>query len=168
MLKRLQQYQKEHNGSCNVPTRYPQDPRLGQWVSKQRYNYKKGSLAKERCDQLEAIGFEWTRNRGQQPMNDQWTKMFIRLQAYQQERNGSCNVSQGYRQDPALGNWVLKQRYHYNKAMLTKERFDQLEKIGFEWKLIGARASTQSQPPLSNSKAEQTETREPPLRWSWI
>ena len=73
--------------------------------------------------------------------------------------------------------WVKNQRSHYKKDLLAKERCDQLEAIGFQWKitgfgfdwkLIGARASTQSQPPLSNSKAEQTETREPPLRWSWI
>ena len=108
---------------------------------------------------------------------DQWTEMFKRLEAYQQEHNGSCNVPKGYPQDPKLGNWVITQRSRHKKGLLAKERCDQLEAIGFQWKitgfgfdwkLIGARASTQSQPPLSNSKAEQTETREPPQQSSWI
>ena len=127
MFKRLQAYQQEHNGSCNVPTQYCQDPKLGRWVQAQRYAYKKGLLAKERCDQLEAIGFQWT-------VHTEWTEMFKRLQAYQKEHNGSCNVPQKYPQDPQLGNWTNSQRRCYKKGSLAKERCDQLESIAFELK----------------------------------
>jgi len=129
VLKRLQAYQQEHNGSCNVPAKYRPDPQLGRWVAKQRDLYKKVSFAKERCDQLEAIGFidlPLKRYPG-------WAQMFKRLQAYQQEHDGSCKVPKGYPADPQLGNWVHNQRKFYRKGLLTKERCDQLEAIGFEW-----------------------------------
>merc|ERR1712151_633268 len=99
MLERLQAYQQEHNGSCNVPQRYRSDSQLGRWVMTQRNNHKKGLLAKERCDKLEAIGFQWT----VQPKN--------------------------YSHDPQLGNWVDKQRSRYKQSLLAKERYDQLEAI---------------------------------------
>jgi len=128
MLTRLQAYQQEHNGSCNVPCRYPQDPQLGRWINKQRERYEKGMLTKERFDQLEEIGFEWTVFE-----RTEWTEMIKRLQAYQREHNGSCNVPCRFPQDPKLGNWVKTQRHLYKKGLLAKERFDPLEEIGFEW-----------------------------------
>ena len=66
---------------------------------------------------------------------NKWNKMLTRLQAYQQEHNGSCNVPKNYRQGPKLGRWVDWQRTRYRKGLLTKERFDQLEAIGFQWTL---------------------------------
>ena len=56
-----------------------------------------------------------------------WTKTFKRLQAYQQEHNGSCNVPQNYPPDPQLGIWVKSQRMFYKKGVLAKERFDHLD-----------------------------------------
>ena len=58
-----------------------------------------------------------------------WTKTFKRLQAYQQEHNGSCNVPQKYRSDPQLGTWVKTQRCRYKKGLLTSETN---EKINFK------------------------------------
>jgi len=135
MFKRLQAYQQEHNGSCNVPQRYHPDLKLGYWVGKLRYCYIKGTLKKEQVDQLVSIGFEWTCNR-EQCDKDKWTRIFKRLQAYQQEHDGSCDVPRNYSQDPQLGTWVANQRQHYKKGVLAKERCDQLESIGFQWTRI--------------------------------
>ena len=135
MFKRLQTYQREHNGSCNVPEQYHPDPQLGNWVQNQRKNHKKGSLLKERHDQLQAVGFQWTPKREREHSlqeQEQWNEMFKRLQAYKQENNGSCNVPRGYQQDPQLSVWVGNQRQNYKKGLLNKERCDQLEAVGFQ------------------------------------
>ena len=165
MFKRLQAYQLAHEGSCDLPMQYGRDPKLGIWVRNQRYRYKKGLLPKERCDQLEAIGFEWTGHGGWGPAGQacqyQWTKMFNRLQSYQQEHDGSCHVPTQYHPDPQLSNWVRRQRLNYKKGLLAKERCDLLEAMGFQWTLSGAPESTRLQSPLS------TETQEP-RRWAWI
>ena len=149
MLKRLHAYQLEHDGCCNVPRGFPPDPELGRWVSQQRHCYKNGLLTKARCYELEKIGFERTRF-------CEWTKMLKRLQAYQQEHDGSCNVPHKYLPDPQLGIWVNTQRCRYKKGLLTKERCDRLEKIGFEWTRYSARTLRKLQPQLSTvAKAKQ-------------
>jgi len=176
MLKRLQAYQQEHNGSCEVPSKYPPDQPLSTWVSNQRLIYKKGLLTKDRFDQLEGIGFEWTRKHQQwafthtncqHAFQDKWAEMLKRLEAYQQEHNGSCNVPQSYGPDPQLGRWVGTQRHRYKKGLLAKERCDQLADMDFEWTLNRKRASTQLQPPLTVSKTKQQDTPEP-LRMCWL
>jgi hypothetical protein len=58
MFSELERYRDEH-GDCLVPGKWPQNPPLGTWVGKQRSAKKRGSLAKERVERLEALGFEW-------------------------------------------------------------------------------------------------------------
>jgi len=139
MIQRLKVYQKDNNGGSIVPKGYDKDPQLGSWVTKQRHWYKKGSLSQGRFEQLDAIGFEWTVTtfnktpKRVQNNEDKWTNMHKRLDAYQQEHDGSCDVPQGYRPDPSLGSWVNRQRQNYNKGLLTQERIDKLDAIGFQW-----------------------------------
>ena len=54
-------YKKENNGDPNVPLRYKTKGGylLGTWLSTQRQDYKKGTLALERIQRLEAIGIVW-------------------------------------------------------------------------------------------------------------
>ena len=53
-LKKLLSYRAEH-GDCDVSFR---QGKLGMWVSKQRKVYRAGSLAQDRIDQLDSIGFK--------------------------------------------------------------------------------------------------------------
>jgi hypothetical protein len=46
-------------GHSNVPQRYPANPSLGRWCSKQRQDYKKGTLAADKIALLEGLGFSW-------------------------------------------------------------------------------------------------------------
>jgi len=55
----------EKHGDCNVPTRYTEDPSLGNWVCRQRSKcHEVGpdglpKLTKNRIAKLEEIGFQW-------------------------------------------------------------------------------------------------------------
>ena len=134
MFSRLRFYQQQHNGSCNVPKRYKQDPKLANWVNFQRQSLKKGKLAQERQEQLQAIGFEWTTVRTKSE-STKWNEMFQRLLVYKKQHNGCCTVPQGYSQDPKLANWVYTQRRQCRKGVLAKDRTHQLDAIGFQWNL---------------------------------
>jgi hypothetical protein len=63
-LSELADYRKEH-GHCNVPQRYSENPKLGQWAGTQRRNYRlqlegnKAFIALPRIQALESLGFEW-------------------------------------------------------------------------------------------------------------
>ena len=59
----LSKYQQE-NGHCNVPQRYPINPKLGKWVITQRRLRKEGKLSEERRERLDDIGFSWELPRG--------------------------------------------------------------------------------------------------------
>ena len=58
MYQRLVVFHKRH-GHCLVPNNYKDDIKLGTWVGKQRWWYKKGGLSQSRIDKLNALGFCW-------------------------------------------------------------------------------------------------------------
>ncbi|GKY99859.1 hypothetical protein MPSEU_000939600 [Mayamaea pseudoterrestris] len=57
-FKHLKAY-RALTGDCLVPYGYPENPSLAFWVSRQRKNYRKGILSRQRQARLDAIGFVW-------------------------------------------------------------------------------------------------------------
>ena len=55
-MNKLLRY-KTKRGNCNVPQ---SQGKLGTWVRNQRRDYAAGSLAQDRIDRLNSIGFDWT------------------------------------------------------------------------------------------------------------
>ena len=51
---------KAAHGHCNVPSTYKEDPSLAAWVFNCRRQRKLGSLAANRIERLDAIGFSWS------------------------------------------------------------------------------------------------------------
>ncbi|EJK50665.1 hypothetical protein THAOC_30296, partial [Thalassiosira oceanica] len=122
----LVNYRSEH-GDCNVPVK---GDKLGSWVRKQRRAYVANSLAQDRIDRLNSIGFKWrlkaTRDSGPRVP---WETRFDELIQHK-ANHGDCNVplSQGQ-----LGTWVSTQRVAYKKNKLLQDRLDRLNGIGFDW-----------------------------------
>ena len=65
MLPELISYKEQH-GDSDVPWTYPENPRLGHWVGRQRVMNKKKKLSKERVKKLDLLGFEWAPERNRQ------------------------------------------------------------------------------------------------------
>jgi hypothetical protein len=59
MFQRLLKYKKKH-GDCDVPSSWPADPNLANWVANQRHRKKMGSLSPERVKKLTEAGFVWS------------------------------------------------------------------------------------------------------------
>jgi len=63
-LKELKEYKSVH-GSCNVPSKYPQNPQLAIWIKRQRRQYKffhsnqPSTMTTYRIDRLNELGFAW-------------------------------------------------------------------------------------------------------------
>ena len=64
--------------------------------------------------------------------------MFQRLVTYKKEYN-STSVPYQYKEDPNLGNWVNRQRSHYNNSKLSESRVGRLDSIGFAWNPLGGK-----------------------------
>ena len=121
----LVKFKKEH-GHFWVPQHQRARASLNRWVIKQRANARAGLLPAEHRARLEGIGFPW------QAVNPKWDQRFKELQAYRQ-RFGHCDVPMRWPEDPRLARWVSCQRYFRRKGILSPERIDRLDRMGFSW-----------------------------------
>jgi len=131
-LERLKAYKVEH-GHTRVPIRWDQDKTLGAWVSKQRYQNRKGTLREDRKATLEALGFEWARQNSLKlntKYDEKWLQQYHKLEEFK-ARYGHTNTKLG--DDPKLGQWVAHQRECYRQGILRKDREEALESLGFQW-----------------------------------
>jgi len=146
MCRRLKEY-KVSNGDCLVPSRYKQDPELGQWVRVQRKLNNEGNILHPRKQALNAIGFNWAP--GEEILTkraqDIWDERFQELQEFQQT-HGHCRVpcqrkAKGTNLQ-GLSSWVYIQRLRrYPTPSKTRDRrpmpqheIDRLDSIGFIWR----------------------------------
>lgn len=122
--------------------------------------YKKGiksTLNKSRFKKLDSIGFDWTREGGENDLrkirtgalhhrNDPeiWNRRFQELVDYK-KRFGDSNIPKEWPENKSLGAWVATQRKMYKalvsgeRSSLTPERRMALENIGFVWILRPSR-----------------------------
>jgi hypothetical protein len=142
--------------------------RLGEWVSKQRKDYRKNKLSEERYAKLQELDFEFN------PKEHEWTKNFEQLVLLLKKQpsddeiephskrtggRGGAIVAMGPEQkrssvDLSLKKWIDHVRYLHSKGLLKKSRVEQLEEIGFDFSPNKTRKSQQlEEVPLSESAA---------------
>jgi len=120
-LAELKAYQRRH-GVGKLPSRQAK-PVLAAWLAAQR---KRGAMPPAQRKQLEALGLEW------HPVSRHWQRRYGELRAFQQQF-GSCSVPQGWQPNPALGNWVARQRRRRQRGTLAPDQRRLLDELGFDW-----------------------------------
>lgn len=125
MCQRLRAF-KARAGHTDLPAKYPADPQLGRWCSRQRQSKKKGRLSVERIAKLDKLEFAW------EPFNATWDAMWLRLQAFR-TREGHVNMPVEYSADPPLGAWCTTQRAFRRRGTMSAERISRLDALGFVW-----------------------------------
>ncbi|VEU33465.1 unnamed protein product [Pseudo-nitzschia multistriata] len=128
---------REANDHCFVPHNYPANPKLSQWVRKQRHQRKRkekrlhSTLSDERQELLTNAGFIWDSHRAM------WQERYQSLELFQMT-NGHCNVPSNFH-DSSLSNWVKNQRKQFklfqtgSKTTMNEERINLLNALGFNW-----------------------------------
>jgi superfamily II DNA or RNA helicase len=124
---------QEREGHCDVPRLYTEGAfKLGQWVGNQRAN--KDNISGERRKRLDAIGFLWD------VLQTRWQEGFAALTTYK-AREGHCDVpalhTEGRRFK--LGQWVTVQRSRNREGIMSCERKQQLDAVGFLWDVLEAK-----------------------------
>ena len=117
---------KEKNDDCDMPARWPENQTLATWVVAQRQYRKLGQLSKDRIELLDRLNFNWT------PKSHDWRERFMELLEFK-KLHGDCNVPQRWEKNPKLARWVSAQRRERSRGELSDERYQQLDKIGFDW-----------------------------------
>tara|TARA_R110002020_G_scaffold475876_1_gene713519 strand:+ start:70 stop:789 length:720 start_codon:yes stop_codon:yes gene_type:complete len=100
---------------------------LGNWVDRQRTDYKKGTLSAERIELLEEAGIIWDAQEGA------WQTHYQAFVDYQKENPGVPIPQRSQYHDYNLGWWVSDQRTAKNKKTLSDERINKLEEAGIIW-----------------------------------
>lgn len=128
---------REGNDHCLVPHNYPANPKLSQWVRKQRHQRKRkekalhSTLSNERQELLTNAGFIWDSHRAM------WQERFQSLEVFEMT-TGHCNVPSNFH-DASLSNWVKNQRKQFklfqtgSKTTMNEERINLLNSLGFNW-----------------------------------
>ena len=113
-------------GDCNVPHGWSEDRRLASWVNTQRIARRTNSLAPERVERLDQIGFSWARQ------EDTWESNYAALAEYRRV-HGHCRVSTLSEEHGSLGNWVRTMREYKKRGKLSEERIRRLTELDFVW-----------------------------------
>ncbi len=123
-LQALKEFQRQH-GHCQVTTRHNRD--LAIWVYTLRQRRTDGELSVAKIRQLDDLGFAW------QALDLRWERRFAELLQFQQ-MHGHCNVPAHWESNPALAEWVDRQRRTYARGTLRPEYARRLAAIRFAWK----------------------------------
>lgn len=136
-------YRSKNGGDCNVPLKLQENPSLGNFVNRQRAEYRKMMNGKQttmtntKVQELERVGFIFSVREGG---HTSWDERLAELVAYQHE-HGDTLVPKKYPPNPSLGYWVNEQRGQYQRAMnaksstMNKKRQEKLNAINFKWSI---------------------------------
>jgi len=134
---------REREGHCQVPAKFSENPKLGNWVRTQRAQRKKllngefTIMTAKRVQALEAIGFVWEVRVDNFLTRDKWMVMYEELQKYRKE-TGRCCVTNA--ENSKLAYWITKQRKQYQSmkngkpSTMTEDRVELLNQLEFVWK----------------------------------
>lgn len=148
---RLSAYVREHE-HAHVPRAYKTSDGalLGEWVSRQRWERRRGNLHADQVARLNDLGMLWeapprprviasgprasgTRGTGR-PVGVTWECRRDQLVAFMHE-HGHMTVPADYLTDDgvSLARWVHHQRTQKRAGALAQRRVDALDAIGFRW-----------------------------------
>ena len=125
----LCKYAKDH-GRTFPPADYISEEgvHLGQWMSNQRSNLKKGSISEERKNKLKQLGFYGSAK------EERWEQFFSMAKAYREDQGHLCMFFQRSVSSPQeLSDWLSRQRIAYKKGTLPQDKIRRLESIGMIW-----------------------------------
>lgn len=149
-FQELTQFKSKY-GHCAVSNRYSGYKHLSTWVKVQRG--KKQQIVADKIAKLNSIGFAWE-IRGSdlekillwERVDERWSIYFKQLIEFKKRFRHSI-VPQNWKENPSLGNWVLKQR---RNRKMPQHRIDFLNKAGFVWRV--GRGKKQHATLLQNKK----------------
>lgn len=124
----LRKYYQQH-GDCLVPTKYPANQHLSNWVQRQRKQGKNESWDAERISALESLDFCWDAR------DAIWMEKYKELEEYV-KMNGYGNAPSA-KHLPSLRRWFnnqVKQQKLFlegQKSSMTESRLERLKKLGF-------------------------------------
>ena len=128
----IKYYEKHHNLDIPPASKLKQEgsnenlEKLGSWLSRQKYEYSKGTLSTERRDLLEKLGINW-----QSVYDIEWDKKYNILKKYYEEK-GNLDIFNSCEDNNIkdLLAWINTQKSSYVKGLLLPEKAMMLSSLG--------------------------------------
>jgi len=139
----LMHYRAKNGGDSNVPLKYAEYPGLGNFVNRQRTEYRKllqgkaSSMTRNKIRELDRVDFTWSVREGG---HASWESRLDELRGYK-KTCGHTNVPKNYPPNPSLGYWVNEQRFQYRRwirgktSYMNPTKMAHLNSINFKWTL---------------------------------
>ena len=99
---------------------------LGDWIDKQKRDYKNNNLSDEQINLLNQLGIKWS----YLPNDERWYIKFKKLKEFY-ENNHHLNIA--VKENEVLYSWLEYQRKLYENNMLSEEKIDLLNSISSSW-----------------------------------
>ncbi|GKY96824.1 hypothetical protein MPSEU_000641600 [Mayamaea pseudoterrestris] len=136
---------KQIMGDCLVPHRFVENPALGRWVKRQRYQMKllqdgeTSTMTLDRAQKLANIGFVWD------SQGVAWAERLVELKEFK-AKYGHVQVNMSDLPEHfKLATWIKCQRRQHKlyqegqPSNITPQRIAELEKLGIQWEIRGAK-----------------------------
>lgn len=123
----------EQHGDLKVPYAYCEgDFPLGNWLSKQKSQYRDGNMPDEHYALLSAIGMDWD-NAKEKNIRNSYAQGFQHLEAFIAEHGvdaltGAVICEDGYR----LGSWFANCKTKYRNGKMPKKHITHFEQLGVQ------------------------------------
>lgn len=118
----LEQYKAQH-GDCHAGFRDGDSKVLKRWCKKQRDEYARGVLSREKNQLLESLGFEFNEEHAE------WLRWYGEYIAVKSREETNLTKPEDF----YLINWCAIQRIAKRSRVLPADREDLLTRAGFDW-----------------------------------
>lgn len=122
-----------------MPRPWSKNPSLPTWIVNQRRLNRRKALPADRVERLDRIGFPWSpaesaKRAHESQIEREWEDFFRHLLQFKAKR-GHCNIPRYWAKNPALGHWLVKQRWLKTNGKLGPERERRLDEVGVQWEI---------------------------------
>ena len=120
----------EQNNNLLIPRRFViNGVNLGDWIQKQRKQYKEETLSQSRINLLNEINMQWKANPTPEEQDREWNKMYSIAQIFLNKHNHLLISRKTIINEASIGSWIFEQRRKYKRKTLSKEKIALLNKI---------------------------------------
>jgi superfamily II DNA or RNA helicase len=127
-FEQLREY-KERFGNTRVPVHWTENPKLGGWVTAQRYRKRSNRLNSRYEKRLTELGFDWELEGTITTAS--WERMLQALITFK-AKNGHLDVRRET-ENESLAQWIARQRRRFREKRLTATQLERLTDVGFEF-----------------------------------
>lgn len=139
------QYYNQNNNLL-IPKRFVIDGiNLGDWIQKQRKQYKEGKLSQNRINLLNKINMQWKVNPTIEEQDREWNEMYSIAQNFFNEHKHLLISRRTVINEASIGFWIFEQRKRYKRKTLSKEKIALLNEINMVWELENKNQTKQLQ-----------------------